>query len=780
MTVRQSATALLACALPISAIAGSPRLSTVFPAGGPRGGEIEIVCSGNNLADAREFLFDTPGFTVTEIKPPAEGEKNKIKAKVKVAPDVRLGEHSFRVVTASGISDLRLFYVSPFPLVEEAPDKENANKPQPVPLGTTVYGRTQGEDQDKYEVEAKKGQRISAEVIGARLQTGAIYDSFIVISKADGTVLTAVDDAAFTRQDPVASVVAPEDGKYVVTIKDATNSGPGECAYMLHIGSFPRPVAVYPPGGAVGEDLKVQLIGDALGTVEKTVKLSAQADEKFELFAEQGQPAPQPNFIRVAPFPNALEAEPNNEVASAPAVGKELPLALNGIIEKAGDVDCFKITAKKGVDYDVSVFARRLRSPLDSVLSIYDAKGSRIANNDDSGSPDSYIRWKAPADGEFIIGVNDQLLRGGPIFTYRVEIAPVAPRVTVWLPEMVQNSNQERRAIVVPKGNRYASLVRVKRWDVGGDIQLEPKDLPPGVTVITGPIDKSVDTVPVVFEAAPDAQLSARAFEFKAKLTAPETANTPSRVEQDIDVAENGNQKSFYSLTENKLAVAVAEEIPVKLTLVQPKVPVLQTGSMNIKVVAERKGDFKGPISIALLYAPPGIASAGTFQIKEGENETLVPISANGNAALAKWKICVVGSADFGKGTVWFSTQLAEIEVAAPYLAGSIARTFIDQGDSTIVTVKLDQKAEFPGKAKLTLSGLPPGTTAEEKEITKDDKEVKITVKAAPDAQPGLHKQIFAAFTLLRDGEPMVSTFAQGGILRVDKASVAKKEDPKK
>ena len=780
MTARQSATALLACALPLSAIAGSPRVATVFPAGGQRGGEIEIVCSGNNLSDAREFLFDTPGFTVTEIKPPAEGEKNKIKAKVKVAPEVRLGEHSFRVVTASGVSDLRLFYVSPFPLVEEAADKENANKPQPVPLGTTVYGRTQGEDQDKYEVEAKKGQRISAEVIGARLQTGSIYDSYIVISKADGTVLTAVDDAAFTRQDPVASVVAPEDGKYVVTIKDATNSGPGECAYMLHIGSFPRPVAVYPPGGAVGEDLKVQLIGDALGSVEKTVKLSAQADEAFELFAEQGQPAPQPNFVRVAPFPNALEVEPNDDVTKATATDKPLPLAMNGIIEKKGDVDCFKFTAKKGVDYDVTVFARQLRSPLDSILEIYDLKGNRLATNDDSGNPDSYLRWKAPEDAQYYIGIRDQLYRGGPTFTYRVEVQPVAPRVTVWLPEMVQNSNQERRAIVVPKGNRYASLVRVKRWDVGGDIQLDARDMPAGVTAITGPIDKSVDTVPVVFEAAVDAPLAARSFEIKAKFTAPEAANTPSRVEQAIDVAENGNQKSFYSLVENELAVAVAEEIPVKLTLVQPKVPVLQTGSMNLKIVAERKNDFKGQISVALLYAPPGIASAGTFQIREGENETVVPISAAANAALAKWKICVVGSADFGKGTVWFSTQLAEVEVAAPYLAGSIARTFVDQGDSTNITVKLEQKVEFPGKAKLTLSGLPPGATAEEKEITKDDKEVKIVVKAAPDAQPGLHKQLFAAFTLVRDGEPMVSSFGQGGVLRVDKASVAKKEEPKK
>ena len=64
---------------------------------------------------------------------------------------------------------------------------------------------------------------------------------------------------------------------------------------------------------------------------------------------------------------------------------------------------------------------------------------------------------------------------------------------------------------------------------------------------------------------------------------------------------------------------------------------------------------------------------------------------------------------------------------------------------------------------------------SEEHEITKDDKELKFNIKATPDAQVGQHKQLFVQFNLLRDGEPMVNTFAGGGILRVDKASVAQK-----
>jgi hypothetical protein len=87
------------------------------------------------------------------------------------------------------------------------------------------------------------------------------------------------------------------------------------------------------------------------------------------------------------------------------------------------------------------------------------------------------------------------------------------------------------------------------------------------------------------------------------------------------------------------------------------------------------------------------------------------------------------------------------------------------------MTLKLDQKIPFDGKAKVVLLGLPQGVTADEKEISKDDKEVKFALKATPEAQVGQHKTVIASFTLVKDGEPMVTTIAGGGILRVDKAA---------
>jgi hypothetical protein len=352
---------------------------------------------------------------------------------------------------------------------------------------------------------------------------------------------------------------------------------------------------------------------------------------------------------------------------------------------------------------------------------------------------------------------------------------------------MVINSSQQRRAVPVPKGNRYATLVQIKRADVGGDATLEPKDLPAGVSAAFDKVDKSVDRIAMVFEAKPDAAPAQKQFTIAAALTEPpKDAKVGSRVAHRVEVSENGNNKAYYGVDETALPIAVTEEIPVTINCIQPKVPLLQNGSMALKVKVERRNDYKGPIDFQVLYAPPGVGTPGTVTIpgekKEGDkvvapaqNEGEVTISGNGNAPVAKWKTVIVGTADFGKGPTWFSTQLFDIEVAAPFVAGTIVRTFIDQGGEGSMTVKLEQKAEFSGKAKIALVGLPEGVTSEPREITKDDTEVKFTLKATPKAQTGQHKTIFASFTLVRDGETMTNTIASGGILRVDKAASSTK-----
>ena len=73
------------------------------------------------------------------------------------------------------------------------------------------------------------------------------------------------DDAALVWRDGFTSIIAPEDGKYIIQVRESAYSGNGGCLYRLHVGNFPRATAVMPAGGKPGETLAVRWIGDAAG-----------------------------------------------------------------------------------------------------------------------------------------------------------------------------------------------------------------------------------------------------------------------------------------------------------------------------------------------------------------------------------------------------------------------------------------------------------------------------------------------------------------------------------
>ena len=43
---------------------------------------------------------------------------------------------------------------------------------------------------------------------------------------------------------------------------------------------------------------------------------------------------------------------------------------------------------------------------------------------DDAIGPDSYFRFQAPEDAEYVIWLVDQLGKGGPDYAYRIEVTP--------------------------------------------------------------------------------------------------------------------------------------------------------------------------------------------------------------------------------------------------------------------------------------------------------------------------------------------------------------------
>ncbi|MBS0264752.1 MAG: PPC domain-containing protein [Planctomycetes bacterium] len=754
-----------------SAQAASPSLGGTTPRGAQRGTEIEVVLSGAQLNDAQEVLFYEPGIEVTKLE---VVNPTTVKALFKISPEAMLGSHRLRVRTATGVSELRPFFVGALPEVAEKEPNSDFAAPQPIPMNVTVNGVADNEDVDYFVVEAKKGDRISAEVEGIRLGI-TLFDAYVAIMNTARFELSSSDDNALVWQDGVASIIAPEDGKYIIQIRESSYAGNGACLYRLHVGNFPRPTALLPAGGRYGETLPVKFIGDVLGDREATLTLPTDRAANFSVFAKDDKGiAPSQNWFRLSDLPNVIEQEPNETHDNATRFAA--PVALNGILEKPGDSDNFRFTAKKGEAYDIRVHARSIRSPLDPVLTISAAGGGAIAANDDTGGPDSFIRFGVPNDGDYVVNVRDHLNNGGPSYVYRIELTPIQPKLVLTTNEFVQ---YVQPVVAVPKGNHFGLVLSAQRFDFGGPLALRGENLPAGVTLEAPPMPANAAVVPVLFHATPEAAASGKLAEVIGSLVDPNQPNlkVEGGIQQPIVLVRGLNQIPFWTENTNKLPVVVTEEAPFELAIVEPKVPLVRGGQMDLKVVAKRKEGFKAAIKIDMLWLPPGIGASGSIAIAEGQNEAVIPMNAAGNAELATWKIAVRGEANSGNGNIMVSTPFANLRIAEMYMTLAFEQAAVEQGKETELVVHMTKQFDFPGVAKVNLIGLPNKAVTTTQDATVETKDLVFKITTDMTTPAGNHANLFCQIIVTENGEPVIHNIGTGK-LRVDVPLPPKKDAP--
>lgn len=748
-----------------TALAAQPQVSLALPTGGQRGKTVEVTISGTRLADAQELLFYEPGISVAKLEPV---DAAKFKAHLNVAPDCRIGQHAFRVRAATGISNLWMFSVGALETVAEVEPNNEVGKPQEVALERTVAGVALREDVDYYAVNAKQGQRITAEIEGLRLGV-TFFDPAIAILKADGTELARSDDAALLRQDAFCSIIAPADGRYLVRVQESSFGGDERSHYRLHLGTFPRPTAAFPAGGQPGKTVDVTWLGDPTGPKKQQVAIPSTAKRSLPIVASDGPlQAPSANQLAVDAHPSVLEKEPNNKREEGTAFNA--PAVLYGIVGAAGDVDHFRFTGKKGQRFELRAMARKtLRSPLDAVLRLRDLKGKVIASNDDTGSPDSFFEATLPADGDYVVEIHDHLRRGGADFVYRVEVYPPTPSIVLRLPERVQ---YQPITLDVPRGNRMAALVTVERRHFSGGMKFEFGGLPKGVTPTANDLPAG-SQVPMLFTAAADAPPASALVDIVARSTDPKVP-VEGRLLQRTMLVRGQNNRDMWGHDARRMATVVTAEAPFHIDIVAPKVPLVRDGSMDLKIVARRAKDYKEPIALRMLYNPPGVASSGSITIPGDKNEATIPLTANGSAAIGTHKIVVLGQAKAGDGQREVSTQLVDLAVADRFFDFAYERAAATQGQPANLVVNITPKAPFDGAAKVEVVGLPKGVTSEPREITKDTKQLLVPIKVAADAPVGEHKTLVCRATVTKNGEPIVHRMF-GAQLRINRPVVPKK-----
>ncbi len=711
---------------------------------------------------------------------------NKVEATLVITADCELGEHHIRLRTTSGATYARTFWVSQFPTVDEVEPNDDFDKPQELAMNVTVEGAAKPEEVDYYRIKAKKGQRISVEVEGMRINDSKsgniLIDPYVAILDEKRFELAVSDDSALLKQDSVTSIIAPEDGEYTIEVRDSAYQGRGK--YRVHIGTFPRPMGVYPAGGKAGSEVEVTLIGDQKGDYKTKIKLPVDGSDTVNVFGiHEGQLPPSGNEMRVSKYDNILEKEPNNSSKEA-TPGAALPLAFNGVLQEPGDTDYFKFTAKKGQKYRFRSYANKIGTAVDTVIYIYDAKGKQVGSNDDAdGSSDSRLDFTAAADGEYTVRVRDMLDRGGKDYVYRIETEAPVPNVVVTMPEQIRRDIQFRKQFDVPKGNHFAMVVNVSRQNYSGELQFDLPNLPKGVTMEADKIPANLSQFPIILHAAADAPIAGGLRKLYVKNVDPKKP-VQGTYKQDLDIIRgNPNNVTYYSSPSNWLEVGVVEEAPFSISIDQSAVPIVRNGTLKLKIRAKRKEGFDKAILLRMLWRPPGIGCPSTMTIPAKKNEVEYELNANANAELRTWKMTVLGEADAGKGLVTIAAPFTNLTVEEPYATMKINLATVKQGGEAEVICDLAQLRPFEGKAELKLFGLPANTEFKPIEITKDSKQVVFPVGTNEKTPVGKHKNIYGNLIVMKNKQPILHKVGMGGVFRVDpapKKAVAKPAPVKK
>jgi hypothetical protein len=789
--MKQSVTVavVMACVLAWGGFSGIAHAMTkdlqwVRPRVGQRGTTVEVVLQGMYLGDPRELLFHKPGIRAVAIEPLpklphpiglAHGGRveEQVKAVLEIAPDCEPGEHPFRLRTARGLSMLASFHVTPFPVVAEstAPNDTIATA-QLVATNVTVSATV---DTDVYKVPVSPGQRLSVAVDCVRIADvhygDAEFDLALRILDEAGRELAANDDNALHVQDPLVSLKVPEGlsgGHLFVEVRQSIHK-PSDIPYCVHIGTFQRPLAVYPAGGQVGESLRVTFLGDPLGEFNETLPLPRLPEAAWPGTLTWFGDGPSPLELRCVPFGNVLE-DPAAEATGVP----QLPIALNGIIEQPGDTDTFRFSVKRGDRYRVRVFASALGFPVDPAIRIRpigedgrpgpaeveaDDSDARMTDRDLFGHGfrsggglkdvlDPSVIWEPKADGDYLLDIRDTSGAGGPTSVYRVEIESPPNAIHPFLASRSFDWVEGSRAtsLAVPQGNRWTVLLTLPKGQgsaFNGAFDLIANGLPEGVRLVAPRVPGNAGVWPVQLVADANARPAAHLVTFQAKSTDPQVTITGG-CQQAVPFVNHSGGDAWRTLRVDRFMMAVTEPSPISIDLVPPTASLVRGGELFIPVKLSRQPGFNEPVEFQVDFAPAGVGLPPKELIAANQTEAVLRIAADRNAPLGKGPLYVMattldGHDYLGSGRVRVSSELIEIDVAEPFVELASEPTSVRRGGRAKIAFSVTPKSPFEGEAEVKLLGLPKGVSlvGPLPRIRKETTQIAFEVEATDDALLG-------------------------------------------
>jgi len=455
--------------------AAVPVLDHVFPAALQIGSTQSVTLVGKFDPWPTRLDLDIPGVTW-------EATTNTGVITVRVSPKAPVGPQVIRAFSPEGVSAPRFLILSSHPQRAEVEPNDEMRTAQVLSdFPAEVNGRLEKNgDVDSYSVELQAGQTLVARLDAYTLQSP--LDPVLRLLDAQG-VQVAWNHDEVRSLDPLLAWRAPKAGTYVLQVfgfaypadSDLRFSGSAKSVYRLHVSTDPVARHGWPLGVSRSVETRVRW-GDwgvpEMSSESTLVPSSAIASGTVGhslQFPGHRSPVEMP----VGAGKEWVEVEPNDTAATAQAL--EIPSAVSGDLDRAGDEDRYRVSAKKGEALRLEVQAAGLGFPLDAWLKIEDAAGKELVRNDDSSGADPVLDWTPPESAEYRVVVGNLLQRGGRDQRYRLSVQRPQPVWSASVPEAFLS-------LEPGKTNEWKVAI-TRRFGADTRLTVSVSGLPPGVRV---------------------------------------------------------------------------------------------------------------------------------------------------------------------------------------------------------------------------------------------------------------------------------------------------------
>jgi hypothetical protein len=439
---------------------------------------------------------------------------------IHVGPKARIGQRELRIKTPTGFTNPMVFQIGVLTEIRELEPNggdalgtnlavlRNVPKGKPLNLPVVLNGQILPGDIDRFRLRARQGQQLVIQAHARSLipyladAVPGWFQATLALYDARGQEVAFVDDYRF-NPDPVLFFKIPKTGEYELEIRDSVYRGREDFIYRITVGEQPFVTQAFPLGAQEGEKKAISISGWNLAETRLALDTRPGNRSIRQAVYYQGKHPSNSIAYQVDTLPGIGEVESNDTIKNAQSV--ELPKIVNGRIDTAGDRDIYQFKGRARDRIAIEVYARRLNSPLDSLVRLTDVTGTVVAWNDDyvikeshlhknmrgllTHHADSYVTAKLPKSGTYYVHLADAQHQGGKAYAYRLRLSEPQPDFSL---RVTPSSLNAQGGSIVP-----LRVQALRRDGYVGPIDVMPTDASKGVEVHGGRIPAGQDGVTV-------------------------------------------------------------------------------------------------------------------------------------------------------------------------------------------------------------------------------------------------------------------------------------------